>query len=88
MELVVTDVPALVGPATKTLPVCLECLSPPMLEANRGYCRGCGFLLCQDCAKEDRRFHVKNECDILAESGLSKEVHNFVHKVSFFKGFI
>ena len=76
LELVVIDEPAVVGPATKTRPICLECLKPPD-ETNEGFCRECGFIICQDCEKKDRKFHVKAECEILASSGLNKEVGTF-----------
>ena len=79
LELVVIDEPAVVGPATKTRPICLECLKPPD-ETNEGFCRECGFIICQDCEKNDRKFHVKAECEILASSGLNKEVKSIFYK--------
>ena len=83
LELVEVDETAIVGPSTKTKPLCLECLKPPTSvlpenltkdsEGQKGqlhYCKGCGFLMCVKCdKKENKRLHIKEECDILAASG-------------------
>ena len=87
----VVDEAAVIGPATKTKPLCLECLKPPtpVLPENLSdlttdsegqigqlhYCKDCGFLMCAKCdQKENKRLHIRQECDILAASGLNKEV--------------
>lgn len=76
LELVVVDEPALVGPATKTRPVCLECFSGPLSADSSDLCEQCQFPLCKSCSTSDdkRRFHREEECKILAGSSLAKEV--------------
>ena len=84
LELVVVDEAAVIGPSTKTKPLCLECLKPPtqVLPGKSldqidqlHYCKGCGFLMCAKCDQiENKKLHLRQECDILAGSGLNKEV--------------
>ena len=87
LELVVVDEAAVIGPSTKTKPLCLECLKPPsttqvlpeklsdQIVDQLHYCRGCGFLMCEKCDQiENKKLHLRQECDILAGSGLNKEV--------------
>ena len=81
----VVDEAAVIGPSTKTKPLCLECLKPPSTQVlpeklsdqidQLHYCRGCGFLMCEKCDQiENKKLHLREECDILAGSGLNKEV--------------
>ena len=84
LELVVVDEAAVIGPSTKTKPLCLECLKPPTQVLpgisldqidQLHYCKGCGFLMCAKCDQiENKKLHLRQECDILAGSGLNKEV--------------
>ena len=67
MEVVLTDHPAVVGPATKTKPICLECLKGPLEENECFRCQKCNFPLCDICGKNEneRKLHTKRECDTL-----------------------
>ena len=90
LELVVVDEAAVIGPSTKTKPLCLECLKPPtqVLPGKSldqidqlHYCKGCGFLMCAKCDQiENKKLHLRQECDILAGSGLNKEVCFWISK--------
>jgi len=44
LELIMTDLPCVVGPPAKTVPVCLECLAP--LSPSSPLCPGCSIPLC------------------------------------------
>ena len=76
LELVLIDQPAVVGPATKTKPICLECLKGPLSLSTSIRCEGCHFPMCQNChvklSKNSRRLHTERECIILAKCNWSK----------------
>ena len=76
LELVLIDQPAVVGPATKTKPICLECLKGPLSLSTSIKCEGCHFPLCQNChvqlSNNSRKLHTDRECNILAKCRQSK----------------
>jgi hypothetical protein len=82
LELVLVDEAAVVGPATKTKPICLECfkeletINETASEPIR--CKGCEFPMCKMCIKmqeeKSGKYHTERECRILATSGLGTEV--------------
>ena len=76
LELVLIDQPAVVGPATKTKPICLECLKGPLSLSTSIRCEGCHFPLCQNChvqlSNNSRKLHTDRECNILAKCRQSK----------------
>jgi len=78
LELVLIDQPAVVGPATKTKPICLECLKGPLSLSTSIKCEGCRFPLCQNChvqlSNNSRKLHTVRECNILAKCERSKAI--------------
>ena len=76
LELVLIDHPAVVGPATKTKPICLECLKGPLSLSTSIRCEGCHFPMCQNChvqlSNNSRKLHTVRECNILAKCKESK----------------
>jgi hypothetical protein len=78
LELVLIDQPAVVGPATKTKPICLECLKGPLSLSTSIKCDGCHFPLCQNChvqlSNNSRKLHTVRECNILAKCERSKAI--------------
>ena len=77
LELVLIDKPAVVGPATKTRPICLECFKGPLEPENSVRCQGCHFPLCKSCAAVSTSkavYHGDVECEILAKANIGKLV--------------
>ena len=76
LELVLIDQPAVVGPATKTQPICLECLKGPLSLSTTSECEGCHFPICQQChdqsSNRSKRFHSDRECNIIAKCSQKK----------------
>ena len=64
-EVILVDEPAVVGPSTRTSPVCLECLNGD----EEGTCAECQMPLCDGCRDVKKRskllFHTQLECDSL-----------------------
>ena len=78
LELVLIDQPAVVGPATKTRPICLECHKGPLQEETSERCEKCQFPLCDTCSRSTslRRVHQDTECNILSTAKLGQEVRS------------
>ena len=68
LEVILIDHPAVIGPSTKTFPVCLECLGR-VYDKQHQSCDECRMPLCEECNKVKRRtklrFHCQEECDSL-----------------------
>jgi len=81
LELVVHEDPAVVGPATKTKPLCLNCLQPATGEDR---CSGCNFPCCGKCsgALSERSLHSEEECRILRDLGYGTSITDFEKNTS------
>ena len=79
LELIVIDQPAVLGPASKTKPICLECLKGPLqVDLDNPdkclRCPQCFFPLCSEACLSQRTLHSDEECRILSASGLGPKV--------------
>ena len=86
LELILVDKAAVIGPATKTKPICLECLQRPQDSLELAKCKGCQFPLCSRCVKlAGMTFHASKECDFLAKCSHRVKVslnENFMRPLS------
>jgi len=70
-EVICEEVPAIVGPYSRSTPQCLQCFK--ILHTGHKYtCSGCGYPMCGDQCSSGN-YH-KEECMVFRQSGLKVEV--------------
>ena len=80
LELILLEDAAVVGPATKTKPLCLNCLQP---ATSQDRCVNCNFPTCEKCASlPERILHSQEECQRLKELGHGGNVTDFQKNTS------
>jgi len=73
LELVMTDLPCVVGPPAKTVPVCLECLTP--VNNYSLSCPECSLPICSlSCISGP---HHSQECQLLSQLDHSISIQDF-----------
>jgi len=72
-ELICKEVPAIVGPYSRSKPQCLQCFKQ-ILEGHEYFCDRCGFPMCGvEC--EQGRYH-KEECNMFKEAGVRARIED------------
>jgi len=72
-ELICREVPAIVGPYSRSKPQCLQCFK--LLEPGHEYCcGGCGYPMCGDQCSQGN-YH-KGECMVFMKAGLRVKVED------------
>jgi len=72
-ELICAEVPAIVGPYSRSRPQCLQCFKL-IQEQHEYFCEGCGFPMC-DLVCSQGKYH-QEECKVFKEAGKRVKVKN------------
>eukprot|EP00092_Neocalanus_flemingeri_P029048 GFUD01031534.1.p1 GENE.GFUD01031534.1~~GFUD01031534.1.p1 ORF type:complete len:540 (+),score=155.73 GFUD01031534.1:1-1620(+) len=72
-EVICREVPAIVGPYSRSKPQCLQCFKL-IQEGHEYFCEGCGFPMCNvECGQG--RYHME-ECKVFREAGVRVRVED------------
>ncbi|XP_055593100.1 SET domain-containing protein SmydA-8 [Uranotaenia lowii] len=68
-EILLEELPFVIGPKVESPPVCLECCCPVDGSSSGPKCSACGWPLCEECVANDAKitFH-KKECAVFVKS--------------------
>ena len=76
LDMVLTDLPAVLGPPAVTPPVCLECLTPLAMVESATPCQLCSAPLCSTPACQQGPHH-RAECEMLQQAGTRLDITDF-----------